>query len=71
MKSTRESPIEVGDVTINPTDRLDIVVVTPEIQAAIERRVVVLTDATLTEAEHRADLEAIKPFRTGDPAIDG
>lgn len=71
LHNPHKHPVKVGEVTVNPDQRLDIQHVTPEIEAARERGDITLTDATLTAAERHADVEAFKPFKVGDPAIDG
>lgn len=71
LHNPHKHSVMVGAVTVEPDQHLDIVHVTPEIEAARERGDITLTDATPTAAELHADVEAFKPFKIGDPAIDG
>lgn len=71
IKNTTDKPLPVGPITMDPGQQLDANILTPEIIAARDAGGLSITDATLTPAERRADVEAIKPFKSGDPAIDG
>jgi quercetin dioxygenase-like cupin family protein len=65
IKNPHDHPLTVGGVTFDPKQQLTFHTLEPEINAALDRGDLTLT--LETPGEH-IDL---KPFHTGDKAIDG
>lgn len=63
-------PLDNG-VVIAPNEQLSVQTVTGPMNAALDRGELHLADGDPTPAELKSDADAIKPFKTGDPAIDG
>jgi hypothetical protein len=71
IKNVRDHVITVDGVKIDPGQQLSIQTITGPINAALDAGDLHLYDGDETRAERHANAEAIKPFKTGDPAIDG
>ncbi len=71
MKNIRETSIFVDEVEITPGQQLICTNITPEIRKHLDNGDLRLSSDAPTRAERRADVQAIKPFKVGDPAIDG
>lgn len=70
IKNTTHEPLRVGSTTLSAGQQLTVHILTPEILEAQDRGLSV-REVTLTHAERHADVLALKPFKVGDPAIDG
>ncbi len=66
-----EAPLLIDGVSIDPGQQLSVVNLSPEMVAAKAAGTLRVLSADTTLAERKADTAAFKPFRTGDPAIDG
>ncbi len=71
IKNVRAHAVMVGGVSINPGQQLTIHTITGPINAALDAGDLKLSDGDETIAERRANIAALKPFKVGDPAIDG
>ncbi len=72
MRSKHNHDVKVGLTTVTPRDQIDIAIITPDIQAAIDKGDVILTFADETSEERKATADLFTPnFRTGNKAIDG
>jgi hypothetical protein len=71
IKNVRAHVVTVDGVKIDPGQQLKIQTITGPINAALDAGDLHLYDGDETAAERKADVAALKPFKTGDPAIDG
>lgn len=71
IKNVRSHTVPVDGVSIDAGEQLTIHTISPQMQAAIDRGDLMLRSGDETREERRANVEAIKPFKVGDPAIDG
>ncbi len=71
IKNVRDHDIVVDGVTITKGQQLKIENITGPINAALDAGDLHLAFGDETREERHADIEAFKPFKTGDPAIDG
>ena len=70
IKNTTKQPHWLDNgVTIEPGEQISIVQLTPRMNDLLDQGVLSLGQPTPEDL--KADVAAIKPFRTGDPAIDG
>ena len=66
-----QSPLMIDGVSISPRQQLRVVNLSDEMVAARNAGSLRVLSAETTLAERKADTAAFKPFKTGDPAIDG
>lgn len=71
IKNVTTVPIFIDGVSIEPGRQLSIAHLTADMIAARDRGDLQVKSADTTLEERRADTAAIKPFKTGDHAIDG
>lgn len=71
IKNPHKHVVHVGAVTLTPGEQLTCQTLNDAINDAADRGDITVTDATETPAELKSDAEALKPFKVGDPAIDG
>lgn len=70
IKNVRDHDVTVDGVAISPGEQLEVNVLSSEMNDALDRGDLVL-GGDATAEERKADAEALKPFKVGDPAIDG
>lgn len=66
-----KSPLTIDGVSINPAQQIRVVNLSAEMVAARNAGSLRVLSAETTLAERKADTAAFKPFKVGDPAIDG
>ncbi len=71
IKNIRSHAITVDGVSIDPGQQLTVHTITGPINAALDAGDLHLESGDPTREERHADVLAFKPFKTGDPAIDG
>jgi hypothetical protein len=71
IKNIRNHTLGVDGVIINPGEQLTIQTITDPIAKAIEAGDLRIQSGDETREERHANVEALKPFKVGDPAIDG
>lgn len=71
IKNVRAHAVTVDGVVIDPGQQLSIQTITGPINAALDAGDLHLASGDATREERHADVEALKPFKVGDPAIDG
>ncbi len=69
MRTKHDHDVIVGLTTVTPRMRINVNIITPDIQKAIDKGDVVLTLADETPEERKADAEAFGRFDSDDPAI--
>jgi hypothetical protein len=72
IKNPHDHAVKVGLTTVEPRQQLTMQHLTNDINDALDKGDIIISgsgDPTLEEL--KADAEALKPFKTGDPAIDG
>jgi hypothetical protein len=70
ITNSTKAPLTIDGVSLDTGEQLSVAVLSANMTAARDAgKLRVLTDDE-TPAERKADVEAIKPFKTGDPAID-
>ena len=71
IKNVRAYTVMVDGVSINPGEQLTIQTLTGPISAALDAGDLHLSFGDETREERHANAGAFKPFKSGDPAIDG
>lgn len=71
IKNITDESLPIDGVDIEPGRQFDARVLTADMIAARDAGKLQVKDATPTLAERKADTAAFKPFKSGDPAIDG
>jgi hypothetical protein len=72
LKNPHPHAVKVGLTDVDPGQQLTADHLTDDINAALDRGDIVISgDGEPTAAERKADAAALKPFKVGDPAIDG
>lgn len=71
IKNIGEQPLPIDGVSIEPNEQLSITTLSPDMLAARDAGKLQIRDATETLEERKANVAAFKPFKVGDPAIDG
>lgn len=71
IKNVRDHSITVDGVSIDPGEQLSVQTITGPINAALDAGDLHLFSGDPTREERHEDAMAIKPFKVGDPAIDG
>lgn len=71
IKNVRNYAVTVDGVSIDPGQQLAIQTITGPINAALDAGDLHLFNGDPTREELHQDAMAIKPFKVGDPAIDG
>ncbi len=71
IKNVSANPLPIDGVSIEPNEQLSVSTLSPDMIAARESGHLQINDATETLEERKADVLALKPFKVGDPAIDG
>lgn len=66
-----DDPLPIDSVWIEPKEQLSVSHLSPDMLAAQAAHKLRILSADTTLAERKADTAAIKPFKVGDPAIDG
>jgi hypothetical protein len=64
-------PLTIDGVSIDPGEQLSVVNLSPGMVAARNAGALRVLSGDTTLAERKADTAALKPFKTGDLAIDG
>lgn len=71
IKNVRNRAITVDGVVISPGEQLSIQALTGPINQALDAGDLHLSSGDESREERHANAEVFKPFKTGDPAIDG
>lgn len=64
-------PLPIDGVSLDPHQQLSASRLSPDMLAARNAGKLRVVSGDTTLAERKADVAAIKPFKVGDPAIDG
>ena len=71
ITNVSSAPLPIDGVSIEPHEQLSVSNLSPDMIAARDAGRLRILSGDETLAERKADAEAFKPFRTGDPDIDG
>lgn len=71
ITNVSDAPLPIDGVLIDPNEQLSVVNLSPDMVAAREAGKLRILSGDETLEERKANTEAFKPFKTGDPAIDG
>jgi hypothetical protein len=71
IKNLTGYPLPIDGVQIDPGEQLSVHMLTTDMIAARDAGKLQVKDAATTLEERKADVVALKPFKVGDPAIDG
>jgi len=71
ITNVSSEPLPIDGVMIEPGEQLSVQFLSTDMVAARDAGKLQVNDAATTLEERKADVAALKPFKVGDPAIDG
>ncbi|QOZ25269.1 hypothetical protein [Bradyrhizobium sp. CCBAU 51753] len=70
IKNVTTMPLPIDGVSVEPGEQLSVTTLSTDMVAAREAGKLQVKDAATTLEERKADVDGVKPFKVGDPAID-